>query len=79
MSTAVGLARQSPALYDIVIRGGTVIDGSGAQRFTADVAIAGGPIARVGDMARTRAAVDIDATGKVVTPGFVNVHSHATP
>jgi N-acyl-D-amino-acid deacylase len=71
---------QPPAtIYDIVIRGGTVIDGSGAPRYPADVAITGGSIARVGDLAGARGTVDIDATNRYVTPGFINIHSHATP
>lgn len=65
--------------YDVVIRGGTVIDGSGAPRYRADVAVSGGSIARVGDLTAARGAVEIDATGRFVTPGFINIHSHATP
>lgn len=71
---------QPPAtIYDVVIRGGTVIDGSGAPRYRADVAISGGSIARVGDLAGVRGAIDIDATNRFVAPGFINIHSHATP
>lgn len=71
---------QPPAtLYDVVIRGGTVIDGSGAPRYRADVAVSGSSIARVGDLAGARGTIEIDATNRFVTPGFVNVHSHATP
>lgn len=82
---AAGAARlhsqpQAPAaIYDVIIRHGTVLDGSGAPRYRADVAIAGGSIARVGDLAQARAAVDIDATGLFVAPGFINIHSHAQP
>ena len=72
-------AQPSAVVYDVVIRGGTVIDGSGAPRYRADVAIGGGSIARVGDLAGARGAVEIDATGRFVTPGFINIHSHATP
>lgn len=64
--------------YDIVIRGGTVIDGSGAPRYRADVAVSGGSIARVGDLSGARGTVEIDATGRFVAPGFINIHSHAT-
>src|SRR4051794_23575007 len=73
----VGLDAQSP--FDIIIRHGTVLDGTGAARDAADVAIADGFIVRVGDLGRERAAVEIDAKGLDVAPGFINVHSHATP
>jgi N-acyl-D-amino-acid deacylase len=67
-----------PAGYDVIIRGGTVIDGSGQPRYTADVGIVRGSIARVGALAGQTAATVIDATGLYVTPGFINIHSHAT-
>ena len=70
---------QAPPPYDLIIRHGTVIDGTGAARYQADVAIAGGSIARVGDLASARAVTEIDATGLFVAPGFINIHSHATP
>ena len=61
--------------YDIIIRGGSVIDGTGAPAFEAGIAVRDGRIAAVGridgDAART-----IDAAGSVVTPGFIDVHSH---
>lgn len=79
VSSAVVLAAQTPTVrYDIVIRHGTVLDGTGAPRYLADVAIAGGSIARIGDLADVRAEIDIDATGLFVAPGFINLHSHAT-
>ncbi len=74
-----GAFAQAPPAYDVIIRHGTVIDGSGASRYRADVAIAGGSIARVGDLAGAHAVTEIDATGLFVAPGFVNIHSHATP
>src|ERR1043166_6810938 len=64
--------------FDIIIRHGIVIDGSGVPRGRADVAIAGGFIARVGDLSNDRAATEIDATGLYVAPGFINIHSHAS-
>ena len=74
-----GQAQAPAARYDVIIRHGTVLDGTGAPRYRADVAIAGGSIARVGDLAGARAEVEIDATGLFVAPGFINIHSHATP
>jgi len=61
--------------YDIVIRGGTVVDGLGGKPFVADVAIKEGRIAAVGKVDGA-GAEEIDANGKVVTPGFVDVHTH---
>ena len=61
--------------YDLIIRGGTVVDGTGAARFTGDIAIKDGLIAAVGTI-QGDAKDEIDATGKIVTPGFVDVHTH---
>jgi N-acyl-D-aspartate/D-glutamate deacylase len=61
--------------YDLVIRGGTVIDGSGAPRRTADVAFIDGIVAAVG-VVDERGRREIDADGAIVTPGFVDIHTH---
>ena len=63
------------AQFDLVIRGGTIVDGSGGQPFTGDVAIADGVIRAVGPIA-ARGREEIDATGLLVTPGFVDIHTH---
>ncbi len=63
------------AQHDIVIRGGTVVDGTGAPAHTADIAIRDGVIVEVGHVAGD-AARTIDADGALVTPGFVDVHAH---
>ena len=60
---------------DLVIRGGTIVDGSGGPAYTADIAIVGDRIAAIGKHTGP-AADEIDARGKVVTPGFVDVHTH---
>jgi N-acyl-D-amino-acid deacylase len=73
------LDAQAAQGFDLIIRHGTVIDGSGVARYRADVAIARGFVARIGDLAGERAAADIDATGLFVAPGFINIHSHAAP
>jgi N-acyl-D-aspartate/D-glutamate deacylase len=62
-------------MHDLVIRGGTVVDGAGAPRFSADVAIDGGLITAVGaDVGRGKQ--EIDAAGKIVAPGWVDIHTH---
>ena len=61
--------------FDIVVRGGTVVDGSGGAGFAGDVAIKDGKIVAVGAIAG-RGAEEIDATGRIVTPGFVDIHTH---
>ena len=61
---------------DLIIRGGTVVDGSGAAARRADVAIAGDRLVAVEDHVDATGAREIDADGRVVTPGFVDVHTH---
>ncbi|MBC8240966.1 MAG: amidohydrolase family protein, partial [Alphaproteobacteria bacterium] len=61
---------------DLVIRNGTVIDGSGAAGFQADVAVSGDRISAVGDLGAMAGAREIDAQGQVVAPGFIDVHTH---
>ncbi|MCL4671938.1 MAG: D-aminoacylase [Sphingomonadaceae bacterium] len=63
------------ATYDLIIRGGTIVDGTGQMRFTGDVAVKDGLIAQVGAV-QGDAAEEIDATGLIVTPGFVDIHTH---
>ncbi|MBZ6379823.1 amidohydrolase [Pacificimonas flava] len=62
-------------MYDLVIRNGLVVDGSGLPAYTADVAVSGDSIARIGKVAE-RGAREIDAEGKVVAPGFIDPHTH---
>src|SRR6266699_2530571 len=61
--------------YDLVIRDGTVVDGTGRPSFRGDVAVAGDRIAAVGDLDGDGRKT-VDAEGRVVTPGFVDVHTH---
>jgi len=64
--------------YDVVIRGGTVYDGSGGTPATVDVALHGDTVAGIGDLSGARGTLEIDATGLAVTPGFINMLSWST-
>ena len=61
--------------YDVIIRGGQVIDGTGAAPVVADIAIAGDRIVQIGPV-QGSSGNTIDATGKIVCPGFIDIHSH---
>ena len=63
------------AEHDLVIRGGTIVDGSGGAMFEADVAVKGGSIVGIGAVSGA-GAEEIDARGQLVTPGFVDIHTH---
>jgi N-acyl-D-amino-acid deacylase len=63
-------------MTDWILRGGTVIDGTGGPRRQADVAIAGDRIIAVGDVSKTAGAREVDVAGLVVAPGFIDVHTH---
>lgn len=66
----------APSVYDLVIRGGTLVDGTGASRYRGDVAIVGDRIVAVGELGLYTVDRVIDAEGMVVAPGFINPHSH---
>src|SRR5690606_23803326 len=61
--------------YELVIRGGTVIDGTGSPRFTGDIAVRDGRVVEVGKVAG-RGVREIDASGLIVAPGIVDLHTH---
>ncbi len=67
----------APKTYDVILRGGTVYDGSGGEPFVGDVAFNGDVIAALGDIGAAKAKSDIDVTGLAVAPGFVNMMSWA--
>ena len=64
-------------MFDVVIRGGTLIDGTGTTGFSADLAIQGDTIVAIGNSIEAEAHESVDATDKVVAPGFIDLHSHA--
>jgi len=79
LAMSVGFTRPvAQARYDVIIRGGTLYDGTGAAGRRADVAIRGDRIAGVGDFASAAATTVIDAKGLAVAPGFINMLSWAT-
>jgi N-acyl-D-amino-acid deacylase len=63
-------------VFDLIVRGGVVVDGTGAPRRVADVAVRGGRIVEVAPVIHGEAVETIDASGFVVTPGFVDIHTH---
>lgn len=64
-------------MFDILIRNGTLIDGSNSPRKSGDIGIRGDRIEAVGDLGAAQAGQTIDAAGKIVAPGFVDVHNHS--
>ncbi|MEE8115785.1 MAG: D-aminoacylase [Gemmatimonadales bacterium] len=73
-----GLVAACAPDYDVIIRGGTVYDGSGSAPVVADVAITSDTIAAIGDLSAASARTELDATGLAVSPGFINMLSWAT-
>ena len=63
--------------YDVILRSGSVYDGSGEQPFIADIAISGDRIAAIGDLESAQGVVELDVTGLAVAPGFINMLSWA--
>src|SRR3954471_18978723 len=68
----------SPKTYDLILRGGTIYDGSGGKPYVGDVAVNGDRIAAVGDLGNAHGKKEVDARGLAVSPGFVNMLSWAT-
>ena len=62
--------------HDVIIRNGSIVDGTGADAYVADLAVDGDRITAIGDLAEDTAAREIDAAGLIVSPGFVDLHTH---
>ena len=80
VAASAAAAQQQPR-YDLLIAGGTVIDGTGAPRYRADVAVTGDRVVLVSrtPIPRGRATRVIDARGRIVAPGFIDLHAHLEP
>jgi N-acyl-D-aspartate/D-glutamate deacylase len=74
-----GLALASRDRFEAILRNGTIVDGSGLLPYRADVTIAEGRIAKIGRLSGAEANIDLDVSGLYVAPGFINIHSHASP
>jgi dihydroorotase/N-acyl-D-amino-acid deacylase len=72
-----GLGAQQTAPFDVVIRGGHIVDGTGNPWFAGDVGIKGGRIAAIGALGTAQASRVVDATGRIVAPGFIDLHTHS--
>jgi N-acyl-D-amino-acid deacylase len=69
--------REQPSeRHDLIFRGATIVDGTGAARFAGDIAVNGDRIAAVGDLGGMAAAREVDCAGAVLAPGFIDVHTH---
>jgi N-acyl-D-amino-acid deacylase len=71
-----GIWSCSSAHYDVVIKGGTVIDGSGSPGYRADIAISNSSIVKIGNIRESSGRMTVKAEGKYVVPGFIDIHTH---
>ena len=76
LAVAATLSRQ-PAAYDLVLKNGRIVDGTGSSWFAGDIAIRGDAIAAIAARIDAPAARVIDVAGRIVAPGFIDIHSHA--
>src|ERR1700720_1469246 len=76
VAIAATTGAQTPA-YDLVIRNGKIVDGTGSPWFHGDLAVKGAKIAAIGKIGPASGTREIDAKGMVVAPGFVDIHSHS--
>src|SRR6187455_1099182 len=71
--------QQPAAAFDILIRNGRILDGTGNPWYRADIGIRGDRIVAMGALSEAKAATVVDAGDRYVTPGFIDVHSHSGP
>ncbi len=71
-------ARGAAESYDVILRNGLIMNGTGAPGYRGDIAVRSGFIHRIGNLRDSKATVELDVSGLVVAPGFINLHSHAT-
>ena len=71
-----GASLPAARTFDVILRNGTLLDGSGGRPYKADVGIVGARIAAIGELQDDTASTDIDVSGLYVAPGFINIHSH---
>ncbi len=71
------LSLEAATTFDLVIRGGTILDGTGGPPWSADLGIVGDTIRAIGTISPEQSATTIDAAGKMVSPGFIDIHSHS--
>jgi N-acyl-D-amino-acid deacylase len=76
---SLGQVQAQQPRFDAIIRHGTILDGTGSARYAADIGVRNGYITAIGDLGGEQAAHEIEARGRFVTPGFINIHSHASP
>src|SRR4051812_19466764 len=62
--------------YELLIRNATIVDGTRAPRYVADIAVSGARVAAIGRLDKAKATTELDASGKVVAPGFIDAHTH---
>ena len=71
------LASCSNTDFDIVIRNGAIVDGSGDEMYKSDIGIINDQIIKIGDLSKHSSKISIDATNLIVSPGFIDSHTHA--
>ena len=75
---SIAQAQTSSPDYDIIIRGGTVFDGTGSEGRIADVGIVNDHVIAIDDLSQKTARTEKDASGLYVTPGFISIHDHSS-
>jgi len=79
MPPTIWTPRVATENYDLILRNGLIVDGTGTRGYRADIAVRNGFIYRIGNLRHSKAGEELDVNGLVVAPGFINLHSHATP